>query len=583
MTDTLAALVTATQGQSFTGLYGGPVAGTIGTDTTAHAWITNSQNQFVLADALISASASGHTSTPTAAAIDQAANAILGAEWVNDYNTMLAGHGASLTLEQRLEGNAEAIFLNTGLNTLSATQQGIDRMDIQREFDALGAAISITQATLGITISTFTQQSYIEVENTLQGNNTLEELALQGHGLNSPPSSIYRGYTNDIQNAVDNKTLFMGGGVDDGEKAIADLMDDAIMTHVPFNAVAQNGELIQLNQNGNRESTLAQAVQLINQGTHQVFLAGDFAKLGGATSGPVMTITDTVASSADFVASAATGTEYTLFGLVVSTKINDATVIDGVTDVTPHDWVADATGLYHTTESDAQLAAEWLHYYKVMQAGGAAGLTEWQRAEGNAEAVFLNTSISATSTNSKLEAALRANEYRDRQDAQREIDAIAGAMKIDQVKLGISASADFTNASYLQLGRTLQNSALLEQLGIQGHGLNNAPSKEYAGYTNDFQHNSDNSTIFIGGGVDNGDKAITDLFDDSVMTHLLFPTVWQCGQFIQLNQNAAREDTLANAVSLANQTDFDQVFVKADFVKASSGIKTGGPVVKVKA
>ena len=101
---------------------------------------------------------------------------------------------------QRLEANAEAVFENTGLSALSENQQEVDREDIQREIDAIAGAMK--EAGLS-GITSLTTQDYLTLGHVLQSDATLEELALQGHGLNHPPSSRYDGFTNDMQNNVD--------------------------------------------------------------------------------------------------------------------------------------------------------------------------------------------------------------------------------------------------------------------------------------------------------------------------------------------------------------------------------------------
>lgn len=191
---------------------------------------------------------------------------------------MLAGHGASLTAIQRLEGNAEAVFENTGLSKLAAATQVRDREDLQRQFDAEAAVMAINARTLGIsTAASFTQQSYLAMEHTLQSNSALEELALQGHGLNHPSAAKYDGYTNDIQNAVDKGTTFIGGGLDNNQAAAANLLDDVILGHAPFPAVFINGKFQQLNQNGAAEDLVTKAVAGLNEAAFaRTFKASDF-------------------------------------------------------------------------------------------------------------------------------------------------------------------------------------------------------------------------------------------------------------------------------------------------------------------
>ena len=74
----------------------------------------------------------------------------------------------------------------------------------------------------------------------------------------------------------------------------------------------------------------------------------------------------------------------TIFGASVSGTI------DGSSALTPmaHNWSADSSGLYQTSTN---LALEWQGYYQQMLAGQGASLTDIQRLEGNAEAVFENT------------------------------------------------------------------------------------------------------------------------------------------------------------------------------------------------
>jgi len=222
-------------GGSFIGLDGTTIAGTI-TGTTAHTWIDNAQGLF-------------ETSTN------------LQNEWIGYYQQMIDGQSASLTPTERLEGQAQAMFQFTGLGTLSATQQAVIREDVQREIDVIGAAQTIDQTTLGINpAAPLTAQTYLDLNQTILANPQLEELGIQGHGLNNPPLARYDGYTTDAQHNTDNKTLYLGYGADHDEAAVPNFMDDAIMTHLVFPVVMKNGQLVQLNQNGNKEETLVNAV-----------------------------------------------------------------------------------------------------------------------------------------------------------------------------------------------------------------------------------------------------------------------------------------------------------------------------------
>ena len=197
----------------------------------------------------------------------------LAAEWQAHYATMKAGNIASLNDIQRLEGNAEAVFENTGLKNQTAVHQAVDRQDVQRHFDAMyaamiGAGVDITQP--------LTQQQYLATENVLQGNATLEELGLQGHGLNKSGIARYAGYTTDFQNTVDGQTLYVGGGPNNGKKAIAEFFDDNVLSHMPFATAITNKVLYQLNQNGAREKSVADSVSALNTSLSRTYLSSDF-------------------------------------------------------------------------------------------------------------------------------------------------------------------------------------------------------------------------------------------------------------------------------------------------------------------
>ena len=203
--------------------------------------------------------------------------------------------------------------------------------------------------------------------------------------------------------------------------------------------------------------------------------------------------------------------------------------------VNGHVWTADAEGLYKLDPAQTNLAAEWKGIYQQMLSGNTAGLTPVQRLEGNAEAVFENTGL--------IDLSPQLLE-RDREDAQREFDAIAGAMQLDAnpAGLNIDPNTPLTEHNYLMLENTLQNDPNLYELGLQGHGLNDPPASRYDGYTNDFQNNVDNTTLFIGGGLNNNEKAIADFFDDSIMTHTPFPVVWENGKLTQAQPEWERRE-----------------------------------------
>ena len=471
----------------------------------------------------------------------------LAAEWKGYYQVMLNGQGGNLTPVQWLEGDAEAVFENTGLNSLCSSVQARDRQDAQREFDAMAAAMAINKTTMGIDpTAPLTEHTYLMLEMTLQNNPQLYELGVQGHGLNDPPASRYRGYTNDFQNNVNGSTLFVGGGLDNNQNALADFFDDCIMTHTPFPVVWQNRALTQLNQNGDAENTLLDAVVALDTYMYQrVLLPADFSCTASTSHNSYVTpFQQLVASSAiNLCAAPANGVIQGLLGPVSTT----------ISGITPHTWTADANGQFHTT---TDLSAEWKGYYQAMLDGQEGTLTPIQRLEGNAEAVFENTALNSLSPTVQ-------EQYRE--DAQREFDAIAAAMQIDQTTLNINPSAPLTPQTYLALEKTIQSNATLLELAWQGHGLNNPPSTRYAGYTNDYQNNVDTCTRYIGGGLNSGQNALTDFFDDNIMTHTPFPVVWQNGRLVQLNQNGDEENRLDQAVTAMDESMYYRVYIGADF------------------
>ncbi len=466
----------------------------------------------------------------------------LAAEWQGFYQTMLNGHGDQLTAIQRLEGNAEAVFENTAISTRSASDQRRFREDAQRQFDAMAGAMSINQSTLHIDPNAIlTVATYVELERTLQTNAVLSELAVQGHGLNNPPNARYRGYTGEFQNNVDHTTLYIGGGLDRNQNALTSFFDDIIMTHTAYGQVWNGGVLQQLNQNGAREDhTVDAVISLDDMMFYRVLGHSDFSQTAA-------TGTDLYISPA-----AALALQTTPAGAHEIVTLSGRHIADTIT-ITPHSWTADVTGLFHTT---TDLGAEWRGFYQMMLAGQGSQLTAIQRLEGNAEAAFENTALAGVSA-VKLQ--------RDREDVQRQFDAMAAAMSINQQRYGIDPTVELTAHSYLMMERTMYADASLEELGLQGHGLNNPPSARYRGYTNDFQNGVDHTTTYIGGGLDNGENALTAFFDDVILGHTPFVTVWRGGTFIQLNQNGNREDTLADSVSATNDAMFHRVYTAADF------------------
>jgi len=183
-----------------------------------------------------------------------------------------------MTPLQRMEGNAEAVFEHTGLKNLKPAQQAVDREDAQREFDAIAAAMQNTPGIVLTKPTPPTETTYLEMEQTLQNDPTLEELAMQGQGLNTPPAPRYRGYTNDFQYHVDYTTVFLGSGLNNGRNALAKFFGDNVMSHAAFPVVWWNGQLVQLNQNGYLENYLADAVNALNNTMfYQVYTPANFS------------------------------------------------------------------------------------------------------------------------------------------------------------------------------------------------------------------------------------------------------------------------------------------------------------------
>lgn len=502
----------STTNVAFTGFAGAPMPGAI-TGLTPHDWI---------------ADANGRYQTATD----------LKAEWQGLYHRMLSGDLAGMTAIQHLEGNAEAIFENTGLHKLNGAIQARDRMDLQREFDAMAGALLEGKIDASKPLSV---TSYLAMEHVLQGDGVLEELAVQGHGLNNAANERYDGYTNDIQNVVDNKTLYVGTGLDHNDKAIAAFMDDVVLGHSPFPTVFINGHLIQLNQNAAAEQRIGASVGAFNQAAFtKVYHASDFSTTKAVDPTPVTKPPGMPVA----VPVPPVGFQFAYDGSLIPTTL---------TALTPHTWTAGADGLYHTA---TDLQAEWRNDYTQMLAGNGHQLTAVQRMEGNAEAVFENTNLS------KLDAK---TQIRDREDLQREFDAISGAMIINASLLHIDMKAAFTQSSYLALEHTMQSNTQLEELGIQGHGLNKPPSAKYKGYTQDIQNVVDAKTRFVGGGLDNGENAIAAFTDDVILGHTPFATVEINGRLQQLNQNGAREDLVAKAVAGMNEAAFQRVFTASNF------------------
>jgi hypothetical protein len=464
----------------------------------------------------------GHTwvADPTTHLYQTTSN--LATEWASYYQAMQAGQGASLNNIQRLEGNAEAVFENTSLSHLSAAQLSTDRQDIQRELDAIEASMVGSNVSLR---GAMTSTQYITVENTLQSNDTLAELAMQGHGLDGTGLARYAGYTKDFQNNGDKTTLFVGGGLNNNSNAVGQFLDDNILSNMPFAVIDRNGTLTQLNENGNAENTLKEAVTALDDSmVYRAYGPSDFAATPSSANANWVSPANAFLDAHQPSASA--GQIVTLEGYVVSGSIT----------TTAHPWVADAHGVYQTT---ADLATEWSQAYHDLSTNGGKNLTPELRLEANAQAVLLNTGLSKAS-------ATVQNEFRA--DLQRQFDAEFGAMAI----AGIDPSAPLTLKSYLTIEHTLQSTPQLEELALQGHGLNRPGELAYQGYTEQIQNRVDNKTLYIGSGLDHNEAAVPNLLDDVILSHMPFAVVVKNGQLKQLNQNGNVESLAIDAVNALN-------------------------------
>ena len=486
-------------------------------------------------------------------------------EWKADYATMLAGHGDTLNALQRMEGNAEAVVENTLAASLPVASLALFRQDAQREFDATYAAMVINQSTYGIDpTAQFNAYTYLMMEQTLQNNEQLETLGIEGHGLNNPPSVQYGGFTTNFQNKVDGQTDYVGGGTDNGQKAIANFFDDVIITHATFPTLPVNGVVEQLNQNGGREDSIASVLTAVNATTFtRVYTSSDF-NANAAAVGAVVLVPGAKAAPPMPVTTPGSGTgapPVTFAGW-------DGSILPGTISpgLTVHSWTADGTDLYNTP---TDLGSEWKADYAAMLSGNAASLTPLQRMEGNTEAVLENTNLN--NSPAYAQAAFR-------QDMQREYDAIYGAMLINQKVYNINPNAQLNSYTYLKLHETLWNNEQLKELAYQGHGTNSPTLTRYDGYTTDFQNRTDNTTFYVGGGVDNGTNAFSAFLDDVVLTHTPFPVIEINGVQTQLNQNGNAENTLGVSVTSLNESAYNRVFTAGDF---STSATATGPVISV--
>jgi hypothetical protein len=481
-------------------LFGGTISATIA--MTPHSWVAGSDGLFY---------------TPTD----------LSQEWATYYQQALAG--TALTPLQHLEASAEAVFLNTKLNTLDPAVQERDREDVQREFDAI--AVAMDRAGLS-NVKQLTVNDYLAISYQIRADPVLQELAIQGHGLNSPPSAKYNGYTQDFQNNVDRTTLFIGGGLDNNQNALTDFFDDVVISHEPFPTVPEWNGLEQLNQNANNEDYVATATSGFNDAMfNRVYTAKDFSQTPGKASS---TVAPPPTAPVPYGPTQMLGYYNTPVDRTIT--IANADLGAGIS----HTWQADGSGRYVLTGS-TDLASEWLADYRVLTGGTAAqqaALTNVQRLEGNIEGIFLNTSLRS------LSAAQLAT---DRMDIQRQLDALSAAM----VMAGVGPQAQFTASTYRATSLVLQGTPDLDELALQGHGLGGTGLARYNGYVNDIQWTQvDTRTLYVGPGFDSGTKAVTTLLND--LTLEPFAQVAQNGVLYQLDHDGMTGATLGATIDGVN-------------------------------
>ena len=510
-------------------LFGSTVSATI--LITPHIWV---------------ADANGLFQTPTD----------LSQEWATYYQEAVAGK--ALNPLQHLEASAEAVFLNTKINTLDAATQERDREDVQREYDAIAVAMD----RLGLSNATqLTVNDYLAISLQIRSDPVLQELAIQGHGQNSPPSAKYNGYTQDFQHNVDTTTLYIGGGLDNNQNALTDFFDDVVISHEPFPTVPEWGRLEQLNQNANNEDWVGEATSAFNDAMfNRVYTASDFSQTSGTASS---TVNPPPASSATYGPTQMLGFYNTPVDRTIT--VANADLGAGIT----HTWQANGAGLYVLTASTS-LASEWWADYMVLTKGTAAqqaALTNVQRLEGNIEGIFVNTGLGNLSA---TQLAI------DRMDIQRQIDALSAAMII----AGVGPQAQFTEASYHATSLALQGNADLDELALQGHGLNGTGLSRYAGYASDIQWASqtqtDNRTLYVGAGFDSGEKAVLTLLND--LTLEMFAQATQNGVLYQLNQDGSTGPTLGAAINGVNAAMTALQYGAGAFGKAVVGNQTVGGI-----
>jgi hypothetical protein len=202
----------------------------------------------------------------------------LGKEWRGYQQIVLNGGAASLNAIQLMEANAQVVFESTKIADLEKTNSKLVqkyREDAQRCFDARAAAMKIDQASLGLG-QPMTKDAMVKLERTIWGSAELEELFMQGRGVNAP-SAKYNGFEKDFKFA-DRTTTYVGEGWYSGRSALGSFFNDVILGYAGFGTVWNQGQLVQLDQNGNVVEGVGAAAGNLNRATLTVLKKSDFQR-----------------------------------------------------------------------------------------------------------------------------------------------------------------------------------------------------------------------------------------------------------------------------------------------------------------
>ena len=115
------------------------------------------------------------------------------------------------------------------------------------------------------------------------------------------------------------------------------------------------------------------------------------------------------------------------------------------------------------------------------------------------------------------------------------------------------------------MDRTIWSSAVLDELYLQGHGVNYPTNSIYRGYQGDFATGVDTTTTYVGGSTDNGRVALGDFFNDIILGNAGFGVVWRAGEWWQLDQNGNYGAVINAARNNLNKTAFEKTFTSSDF------------------